>query len=172
MKKTIIMLLSVLTLVSCGKEKENGAEKDKAGTGLLDKYSLELDAIYEKNDSINVFYKTDGFFQYEKPITTKVNGSQLPQKIKVQIPEGIAIENIKIEVSTNKEQEALTIQNISILNNDKVVVDGSNGKHSEYFVTDESFSWDLEKSRFKLNHSNKYPPGLLGNDLTESLLTE
>lgn len=166
------MLLSVLTLVSCGKEKENVEGKDSAAAEVLDKYSLELDAIYEKNDSINVFYKMDGYFQYEKPISTIVNGSQLPQKIKVQIPEGIAIENIKIEVSTNKEQEGIAVQNISILNNDKVVIDGSNGKHSDYFLTDESFTWDLEKSRFKLNHSNKYPPGLLGNDLTESFLTK
>ncbi|WP_133609045.1 hypothetical protein [Flavobacterium cheniae] len=170
MKKTIIMLISVIALVSCGKDKKE--VKDNTVVQVVDKYSLEIDAIYEKNDSINVFYKMDGYFQYEKPISATIKGSQMPQKVKVQIPEGIAIENIKIEVSTNKEQEGLTVQNISILNNDKVVIDGSNGKHSEYFLTDESFTWDLEKSRFKLNHSNKYPPGLLGNELTESLLTK
>jgi hypothetical protein len=172
MKKTIIMLLSVLALFSCGKEKEKDETGNNEATKVVDKFSLELDAIYEKNDSINVFYKMDGYFQYEKPISATIVGSQLPQKIKLQIPEGIAIENIKIEVSTNKEQEGLTVQNISILNNDAVVIDGSNGKHSEYFLTDESFTWDLEKSRFKLNHTNKYPPGLLGNELTESFLTK
>ena len=164
------MLISVIALVSCGKDKEE--VKDNTVAEVVNKYALEIDAIYEKDDKINVFYKSDGFFQYEKPITTTIKGSQMPQKIKVQIPEGIAVENIKIEVSTNKEQEALTVQNISILNNDKVVIDGSNGQHSKYFVTDESFSWDLEKSRFKLNHSNKYPPGLLGNEQIEAFLVK
>ena len=170
MKKTIIMLISVIALVSCGKDKEE--VKDNTVAEVVNKYALEIDAIYEKDDKINVFYKSDGFFQYEKPISATIKGSQMPQKIKVQIPDGIAVENIKIEVSTNKEQEALTVQNISILNNDKVVIDGSNGQHSKYFVTDESFSWDLEKSRFKLNHSNKYPPGLLGNEQIEAFLVK
>jgi hypothetical protein len=170
MKKTILLLIGVIALVSCGKDKEE--VKDNALAEVVNKFSLEIDAIYEKNDSINVFYKMDSYFQYEKPISALIKASNLPQKIKVDIPEGIAIENIKIEVSNNKEQQSLSIQNISILNNGKVVVDGSNGKYSTYFVTDESFTWDLEKSRFKLNHSNKYPPGLLGNELTESLLTK
>lgn len=170
MKKIIIILISIITLTSCGKDKEE--VKEQVVAEVVDKYSLEIDAIYEKNDSINVFYKMDGYFQYEKPISATINGSQIPQKVKVLIPEGIAVENIKIEISTNKEQVGLAVQNISILNNDKVIIDGSNGKYSEYFLTDESFTWDLEKSRFKLNHSNKYPPGLLGNEITESLLTK
>ena len=170
MKKIFVMLISVLAIVSCGKDKTE--VKENVTEVVVDKFSLEIDAISEKNDSINVFYKMDSYFQYEKPISALIKASNLPQKIKVDIPEGIAIENIKIEVSNNKEQQNLAIQNISILNNGKVVIDGSNSKYSEYFLTDESFTWDLEKSRFKLNHSNKYPPGLLGNELTESLLTK
>ena len=52
MKKTILLLIGVIALVSCGKDKEE--VKDNAVAEVVNKFSLEIDAIYEKNDSINV----------------------------------------------------------------------------------------------------------------------
>lgn len=169
MKKIIVTLVSVFSLISCGSDKKN-EENATVEAKPAFKYSVLMDAIYEKDDSIVVFYETDGFMQYEKPISYKIKGSPMSQSIKIEIPEGIVVENIKIEASTNKLQNILTVKNISVLKDDKLVLDGANGKHSEYFLTDESFSWDLENSRYKLSHTNKYPPGFIGNELAKSFL--
>lgn len=167
MKKVILVLVTVVTIISCGSDKKKEeVEKTKPAT----KYSLVVDAIYEKDDSLVVFYEMDGIMQYEKPISYSIKGSPMPQNIKVDMPVGIIVENIKIEASTNKSQDALTVKNISVLKDGAIVIDGSNGKYPEYFLTDESFTWDLEKSRYKLNHSNKYSPGLLGSQQAMSLL--
>jgi hypothetical protein len=167
MKKIILALVTAVTLISCGSDKKK-EEVETAKTAT--KYALVMDAIYEKDDSISVFYETDGIMQYEKPISYKIKGSPMPQNIKVDIPEGIIVENLKIEVSTNKLQDVLTIKNISVLKNDVIVLDGSNGTFYKYFLTDESFTWDLEKSRYKLIHTNKYSPGVIGGELAKSFL--
>lgn len=169
MKKTILIFVSIITLISCGSDKKNEQLETSEPKASV-KYSLVMDAIYEKDDSIVVFYETDGFMQYEKPLFYKIKGAPMLQNFKVEIPEGIVVENIKIETSTNKSQNVLTVKNISVLKDSEVVLDGSNGKFSEYFLTDESFSWDLENSRYKIVHTNKYPPGIIGNEQAKSFL--
>lgn len=167
MKKLVLLLMTTI-LVSCGGDKKKEAIENKEV--LKDKYSVGLEAIYEKNDSIVVFYQIDNYFQYEKPTSLKIIGSPLMQKLSVTLPSGVAVENIKITASTNKEQSNLTIKNISIKNNNEIVENGDNGKHSDYFLTDETFSWDVKNSRYNLDHTKKYPPSLVGNDKLLSLL--
>lgn len=169
MKKIFLLLVVAVSLYSCGsdKKKENSAEAEAVVT---DKYNVVLEAIYEKDDSIVVFYQKDKFFQYEKPTSLKIKGSPLMQKLTVNIPEGIAIENLSITSSTNKSQDFITIKGISVLNDKTVIFDGSNGKHSEIFLTDPSFSWDLKNSRYNLNHKNQYPPSILGSEKLSDLL--
>lgn len=168
MKKNILILLSVFTLISCGNGKEGEVTETVEKTPSL-KYSLEMEAIYEKDDSLSIIYQIDNVMQYEKAIEYKVKGSPMPQKITVIFPEGENPENLNIIVSTNNEQTHLTIKNISILVGDDII-DGSNYKYAEFLLTDSSFSWDVEKSRYNLIHTNKYPPALVGNDKLLSLM--
>jgi len=169
MKKLVLLFLGIVLLTSCGGDKKKEASTDVEE--VKDKYVLIMDAIYEKDDSVEVVYQNDNFFKYETPIVVKVIGAPTMQKLTFAAPEGIAVENFKITVSSNKDQEHLTIKNISITNNSKVI-DGDNGKYNSYFLTDESFTWDTKNSRFSLIHTNKYPPSLVGNDVLISLLTE
>lgn len=171
MKKIIALALSAMILVSCGKEKKVDAEQEALEVSG-DKFTLEIDGIYEKDDSLVVFYENQGFFVHEKPTSIKVKGSPLSQKIIVDMPKNIYPSNFKITVSTNKEQKNLLISNVTIKNG-KLLIDGSNDKYSKLFATDESFSWDEKNSRFTLSHSNKYPPSLIGTkDLIVLLETE
>lgn len=171
MKKLFLLLVVAISLYSCGsdKKKENASEIDAIVT---DKYNVVLEAIYEKDDSIVVFYQKDKFFQYEKPTSLKIKGSPLMQRLTINLPEGIAIENLSITTSTNKSQDFITIKSLSVLDDKTVVVDGSNGKYSESFLTDPSFSWDLKNSRYNLNHKNEYPPSIVGNANLSALLTK
>ena len=170
MRKIFLALISILTLASCGGDKKNEENNNVEKQPAL-KYSLEMDAIYEKDDSLSIIYQLDNVMQYEKAIEYKIKGSAIPQKITINFPEGENPENLNIIVSTNKEQSHLTINNISITIGDNVI-DGSNYKYAEFLLTDPSFSWDLEKSRYNLIHTNKYPPALVGNEKLLSLMLQ
>ncbi|GEM54458.1 hypothetical protein B0A58_01890 [Flavobacterium branchiophilum NBRC 15030 = ATCC 35035] len=171
MKKIIGLVLSALIIVSCGKEKKTDSEQETLEVSG-DKFTLEIEGIYEKDDSLIVFYENEGFFVHDKPTSVKVKGSPLNQKIIVDMPKNIFPSNFKITVSTNKDQKNLLISNVTIKNG-KLLIDGSNDKYSKLFATDESFSWDEKNSRFTLNHSNKYPPSFIGTkELIGLLATE
>jgi hypothetical protein len=170
MKKIFLLLIASSALLSCGDEKPKKVPVNEEKK-ISDKYALEIDAIYEKDDSLVAFYQMDDYFQYEKPISLKIKGSPDIQRLNINFPEGIAVENIKLEISTNKTQDHITVKNISIRNG-KEFIDGDNYKHAEYFLTDESLSWDEKNSRYILNHSNKYPPGFLGNENLQSMLAK
>jgi hypothetical protein len=168
MKNSILALIIVFSLISCGSDKKKDDLKVEEKKEAIS-YSLELDAIYEKDDSLKVFYQLDNVMQYDKPVYQKVEGSPMPQKIVIRFPKGENPENLNIIVSTNKEQSHLTIKSISIKIGEDLI-DGSNYKYSEFLTTDPSFTWDLEKSRYNLIHTNEYPPALVGNDKLLSLM--
>lgn len=169
MKKFILLFISGLMLFSCGRSKNEVSEEN--ANAKPNKMSLFIDAIYEKDDSIAVYKKVNGYVIYDHPITYKIKGSGLIQRIVLDIPEGDEVSNFSILASTNKQQEHLTIKNITIKKNDSIVLDGDNFKHSDYFMADESFTWDPKLLRCNLNHSNKYPPGMVGNQKLENLLS-
>jgi hypothetical protein len=168
MKKLILLFITSTILISCGgnKKKEDTTETTEV---VKDKYDLTIDAIYPKDDSIVVFYQKDNYFQYEKPTTMKIKGSPIVQRFTLNLPEGEKVENLKITVSTNKDQNTLDIKNITITNGTEVI-DGDKVKYADYFLTDETFSWDLKNSRYNLDHTKKYPPSLVGNEKLLSLL--
>jgi len=133
---------------------------------------VEVEGIYEKPDSLLVCYKIDGYYKYDTPVTQVIKGSPVLQKIVFNIPAGKNIENVTLIASTNKEQSTIMVNNVTVKKNDKVVADGSNYKHSKYFVTDASFSWNEKAQRFNLDHTKENPPALSGTVELESILSE
>ena len=168
MKKSILLLISVLTLISCGKGKKENQELAEPKESL--KTTLILDAIYIKDDSLAIFCKVDNYFLYDKPITVKVKGSDVIQRISIEIPENTPVESFSIVASTNKDQSTLVMKGISVEQNNKMVFDGSDYKYLGYFLADESFVWDEAKQRCDISHSNKYPPGIVGSEKIEQIL--
>lgn len=169
MKKIILLLISVLTLVSCGKEKK---EELPTTAEEKDNFSIALEVIYPKNDSIVLVYKKNGYWDYDHPISLKVTGQELAQKLRIDIPEGDYLENFQLTISTNKEQKEIKYQDVSVLYNDKLMFDGSNQKHSGYFNANSGIKWnDINKS-LELNFDGEYPPGFSGNEQLEAVLNQ
>ena len=168
MKKTALLVFMGVLLFSCGKTKKEVDETQVTKESL--RTTLILDAIYVKDDSIKVFYKVNSYFNYDQPVTVKITGSDSIQKIKIEMPLDIPVENFSIVASTNKDQNTLLIKNISVEQNNNLIFDGSEYKYNDYFLTDESFSWDDKNQRFNINHSNKFPPGIVGNEKFEGLM--
>jgi hypothetical protein len=162
MKKLVLVLITGLLLSSCGKDKKK--EVENVDNSRIDKYSVIVDAIYEKDDSIAVFHQVNNNFAYDKPTTFKVKGSAQIQRIAFNIPEGVAAENFTFVASTNKDQNYLTIKNISVKNNDLMIVDGDNFKYTNFFMADQSFTWDEKLLRSNIVHTNQYPPAFVGGE--------
>ena len=159
-----------IAMISCGGDKPKNVEVDDSKV-TKDNYVIEMDAIYEKNDSIVFFFEVDGSVKYEYPISLKVTGSPTIQHLSVKMPENVSIENLTCTVSTNKDQTKVFIPNITIKNGDKVI-DGSDFKYGQNFLTDESFKWNESDKNYILTHTNKYPPGLVGSENLKALLSE
>ncbi|MGG7037089.1 MAG: hypothetical protein ACI7YS_18140 [Flavobacterium sp.] len=168
MRKTLLLLAFSLTLFSCGRDKKKETVSEKSET--VNKYAVILDAIYEKEDSISVIYKTDGYFQWEKPVSQLIKGSPELQRITVNIPDGIDVENFQITCSTNKGQKMLTIKNISIKNGDVEVFNGDNLNYGTYFNANPGFIWNQTGLNYILNFDGQYPPGQTGNEKLEAIL--
>ena len=171
MKVKALLLIMAITLVSCGGDKTKNAEVKDKTENVSDNYVVEVDAIYEKNDSLVFFYEVDGIVKYENPITLKVTGAPTSQHLLIRMPENTPIENLIYTVSTNKEQPKITITNVTIKNGEKTI-DGTNYKYGENFFTDESFKWNDTDKSYILNHANKYPPALVGNDKLRASLSQ
>ena len=162
MKKIVLVFIIGLIISSCGKDKKK--EVENVQNVRNDNFSLVVDAIYEKDDSIAVFHAVNNNFIYDKPTVVKVKGSAQIQRITFNIPEGVAAENFTFVASTNKDQNYLTIKNISVKNNDSLIVDGDNFKYTNFFNADQSFTWDAKLLRSNIVHTNEYPPACVGSE--------
>lgn len=168
MKKIFLMLIAVLAIISCGKDK-----KEVTNTQIEKEYiktTLILDAIYLKDDSIAVYYKENNYFNYDKPVSVKIKGADFSQRIKIEMPQDVLVENFSIVASTNDDQKTLVVSGISVEQNDKLIFDGKVYQYLDYFLMDESFKWDVKRQVNDLIHSNKYPPGIVGSEKIEHLL--
>lgn len=165
MKKLIVLFAVAAALISCGKDKKNFEQETPKSTAV----SLEVVGIFAEDDSLAVFYKVDGFYMYDKPVTKVIKGSKITQKITFDIPAGIAPENFSIVASTNKNQTAVTISEVTIHDGDNVI-DGKNYQYFDFFVADNSFKLDEKTMIFSLTHTNQYPPGMVGTPKLETLL--
>lgn len=168
MKKFAQLFLMSLILFSCGKEKKSETEINETKESI--KTVLIIDGTYIKDDEIKVFYKENGYFNYDRPTVLKITGSELIQRLRVDLPADINMENFSITATTNKEQKTLVIKGLSVEINGKLAFDGTDYKHVGYFNSDESFSWDEKNQRCNVVHTNKYPPGIVGSDKLEALL--
>jgi hypothetical protein len=167
MKKSILLLISVLTLVSCGKEK-----KEEVVSLEKDNYSVFFDAIYEKDDEISMIFKIDGFWDYDHPKTFKIQGNTAMQNLTFELPKGLAVENVQIDLSSNIEQKTLTLKGVSISNNEKIIISGSEMGFVQYFNTGTGLDWDYVKLRYNLIFGGEFPPRMVGNELLESMLVK
>ena len=171
MKRKALLLILAVAMVSCGGDRPKNVEVSDKESETPDKFVMEIDGIYEKNDSIIVYYELDGSVKYENPTTLKITGSPEIQHLTVNLPENVPVESLIFTASTNKEQTSLMINNITVKNG-KDIIDGKDYKFSENFLSDPSFKWDEKNARYTLIHTNQYPPSFVGSEKLKALLAK
>ena len=166
MKKIILFVLVSLCLVSCGEEKKQEVVKESE---VKNKYSIVIDAVYEKNDSLLFIYEKDGALLFDKVKGINVKGSPMAQQIAFDFPEGEKVDNIGITMSFNKDQKNLVVKSITIKNGDKTIISPEDN-YLTYFLAGDGFSWDAQNSMYVLDHSKQYPPSFMGSEELKAML--
>ncbi len=114
MKKQFIFLnLVLITLfISCkNKEEAKPVEEIKANT-----FDVIVDLKIEKDDELILFYKDPSiaYFDAKNTVYNGVKGKPESQQIIFSVPEGILPNDIRFDISSNKEQNPITINSITL----------------------------------------------------------
>jgi len=114
MKKQLLFInIVLLTLFSSCKNKEEVApvEEVKANT-----FDVVVDLKIEKDDELILFYKDPSiaYFDDKKTVYNGVKGKSESQLITFSIPEGVLPNDIRFDVSSNKDQAPITINSITL----------------------------------------------------------
>lgn len=101
MKKLLILML-ILSCVSCHKPANSN------------RFFIQLDAIIQENDSIQVFYKKDGSINFNEieSFWTKVKGMEKNQRIALQFPENIKPNQFRIDFGRNPKQHDIVLNKL------------------------------------------------------------
>ena len=155
-KFIISVLICGLLFSSCKEEKVVKQKKN---------FSVIIEGIFEKNDKIQVFYLIAGdVWKDANSVSRPVYASKQMQKIVVDFSEKVVPENIRVDLGFNPTQSNVTIKNISVKYNSKII-DGDFEKYTKYFYPNEFVTWDPNYFGYKLNViDGKYDPFLMGND--------
>lgn len=169
MKKIFMSLIVAFVAISCGDEKGKNSQESSVEE-VNDVYSITMDALYEKDDELIFIYKYNGFWDYDRPVKHKITGQPNKQRITVEVPKNIFMENVQIDISSNKEQKYLPLTNVTIVKNGKPLYNGANMAFVPYFNTGVGVTWDAENMRNILHFDKEYPPRIVGNEKLEELL--
>lgn len=111
---TAFFLLS-LTFISCKnddkKEVVSPIEAVKSNT-----FDVIVDLVIKKDDELILFYKGSSinYFDDKNTVYYGIKGKQEPQSVTFSIPEGVLPNDIRIDISSKKDQEPVKINSISL----------------------------------------------------------
>lgn len=168
MKKILLFTITAILTTSCAKEEKKVEQKPKIATH--EGVSIIVEGVFKENDNVAVFYKKEDRYSGEN-ISQLVLGSCEVQKLKFEIPEDVAPEQIKILLSRNPAQKEISLKNITVkFQNDSI--DGSNGKFVNLFALKEQVRYDKTTFKYLIDAENKpYYPWIAGSDNFKSKLS-
>jgi hypothetical protein len=175
MKRLGLIFFSSMLMFSCGKDKKEESIDPKKVDVKASGVSVTIEGIYEKDDSLSVVFKQNGFYAYNKAVPFKVKGSPLMQELTINLPAEEIVDNIAMMASSNKDQKYLTLKSIAVKYGDNDVVKNTDN-FTTYFQFDECFKFDFTPDgkimRYAMDHTKKFQPGMAGSDQLEALLAK
>lgn len=102
--KAIIFIVFLLLFLNCDNKNS------------INQLVLNIDAVIQKSDSINVYYTTtkDINFTDTQSFLKKVNGNKKNQNIQIVFPDSIQPKQIRLDFARNIKQPDIVINKISI----------------------------------------------------------
>ncbi|WP_166921423.1 hypothetical protein [Flavobacterium poyangense] len=111
-KSILLSLLMIVSLISCkNAEKEKPVEEVKANT-----FDVIVDLDIKKDDELILFYKDPSisYFDEKNTVYYGIKGKEESQTVVFSIPEGILPNDIRIDISSKKDQEPIKINSITL----------------------------------------------------------
>lgn len=90
-------------------------------------FTIKLDAVIKKNDSIHTYYTTDGTinFNEENSFWTQVKGNKKNQKITLQFPYNVVPNQFRLDFGKNRNQPDIVLNKVEcVYKNNSFVLKG------------------------------------------------
>ena len=113
------LVFSILFLFSCkNKDEEQKAEEKKVNPNT---FKVQIEGIFKKNDELILFWKDKSisFFDDNHTIYQGIMGKESFQKIVFEFQEGEIPNDIRIDISSKKEQNEITLNYIRFEQQDR-----------------------------------------------------
>lgn len=149
MKKNILVLAFLTLFISSCKDEESKIVDDKEtlSENAINPNTLkvELDITLEKDDELILFWKdaSISYFDAENTIYAGIKGNANSQKVVFEFEEGIIPNDIRIDVSSKKEQLPIKLNSIKISQQDRVFMADKNN-FEKYFKANDFVKFDSE----------------------------
>lgn len=149
MKKTVLILSVIAFFISsCKKEDSKIIDvKQTESENSINPNTLkvELDIVIEKDDELILFWKdaSISYFDAENTIYAGIKGSVNAQKIVFEFENGIVPNDIRIDISSKKEQLPIKLNSIKISQQNRVFV-VSKDNFLKYFKTNDFVMFNSE----------------------------
>ena len=160
--KIIIAVVTFFFLLSCNKS-------------VKEDFSINIDLVIKKNDSIQLFYSDDGTLNFteKKSFWKKIKGSPRNQTIKLVIPKNILPNQLRIDFGRNLKQEAIVLNKVELNYATQDIVLKGNEIYTLFRIDESNTILDKKKGTLDRKIPNQvvgpsiYP---LGDNLKKRLL--
>lgn len=136
MKKFFFLVAALLAILSsCGKKEEVKDETLKVNPKT---FKVEIEGVFKKDDELILFWKDKSisYFDDNHTIYQGIKGSEAPQKIVFEFQEGDIPNDIRLDISSKKEQNQITLNYIKLEQEIRSFV-VSKDKFAEFFRPNE-----------------------------------
>ncbi len=157
--KKIGLLIILISLLGC-KDNDNSNNK----------FTVTFEAIFNKNDSTAVSLIGDKGEEITK-IVAFVKSDSKYQRVDYEFPKNTRFSNIRLFVSSNKQQESLQIKAIEFKSSNDIIVGTPGDQFIYYFTPENGVEINFETGIHKLNHNN-CSPSFIGNNILKKLIKE
>lgn len=163
MKRIFLLVTTmVLSLASCGKKEEVKDETIKVNPKT---FKVEIEGVFKKDDELILFWKDKSisFFDDNHTIYQGIKGSEVPQKVVFEFQEGDIPNDIRLDISSKKEQNEITLNYVKLEQESRSFMILKD-KFTEFFRPNEYMSLDSKTGKITTKELNGgYDPILFTN---------
>lgn len=154
MKKIYCIIPILLLFAAC-------ADNTKNAKVLV----IKADVVMKKNDSIQVFYTTDGTINFNEPQSfwVKVKGAETNQTVELALPKDSVPSQLRIDFGRNPEQDDIILNKVALSFNKKTFEIEGKDIYSYFRLNDSYAALDVKTGQLKrkikgqLNGPSLYP---------------
>jgi hypothetical protein len=147
MKQNILVLTVLMVfLVSCKNDGSKETENQKSAPAITinpNTFKIEVEGTWKEDDELIIFWKdaSIAYFDDDHTIYQGIKGSGIPQKIIFELEEGFIPNDIRFDVSSNKNQKEIVLNYIKMEQQDRKFLI-SKDNLADYFTPNKFITFD------------------------------